>query len=133
MMRTILRSYEPFFGGIVAVLAAALPCFVLLAPSRPGSHAGAAYLIWYGGMGLSWGVLQVVGYRQAKLKHIPVEAPSMDAALSCVLVGLLLALATVILYIVTRGAWYSIAPGAAAAALLCVGAIVGIRRGTWRK
>lgn len=131
-MRTIIRSYEPFFGGIVAVLAAALPGYVLLAWFRPGSHSGTAYLFWYSGMGLSWGLLQIVGYRRAKRRHVRLEAPSMDAAMSCVLVGVFLALATVILYAVAGSAWYFIATGTAAAALLGVGAMVGIRQGTWR-
>lgn len=131
-MRTVLRSYEPFFGGIVAALAAALLCFVIVVSSHPGPRSGTAYLFWYSGMGLFWGLLQVVGYRQAKLKHSQLEAPLMDAALSCVLVGVLLALATVVLHVVARGGWYFIATGAAATILLSVGAIVGIRQGTWR-
>lgn len=131
-MRTVLRSYEPFFGGIVAVLAAALLCYVLVAPARPGSRAGTAYLFWYSGMGLSWGLLQVIGYRRAKREHIQLEAPLMDAALSCVLVGVLLALVTVCLYALARDSRYSVATGGAAAVLLSVGAIIGIRRGTWR-
>lgn len=131
-MRTVLRSYEPYFGGIVAALGAALLCVVVIMGSRPGRHSGIAYLFGYSGMALSWGVLQIVGYRQAKRRRVTVEAPSMDAAMSCVLVGVLLGLATVVLYAVARGTWYFIATGAAAAVLLCVGVIIGIREGTWQ-
>lgn len=132
-MRTIVRSYEPFFGGIVAALAAALIGYVLFMPPSSKSHTGSAMMLWYGGTALSWGVLQIVGYRQAKKKRIQLEAPLMDMAISCVLLGLMFALAALCVFEVAHNKPYSTAMGTAAVVLLCVGAFIGIRRGTWRK
>jgi hypothetical protein len=48
-MRTVLRSYEPVFGGIVAILAAAFLCFVLFTPSPRGVDGPTVYVMWYSG------------------------------------------------------------------------------------
>lgn len=131
-MRTVLRAYEPVFGGIVAALAAALLCFALFMPQDPGSHTPRAFLVIYGGMGISWGLLQVVGYRAAKRKGVKLEQPTLDMALGCVLLGLIFALVTVLFFLLAHNLWYSIATGSASALLLTIGGIVGIRKGTWR-
>ena len=89
-MRTVLRSYEPVFGGIVAILAAALLCVVLFEPRRLDS--GAAHIMAYSGAGIAWGLLQVVGYRNAKRKNIALAEPVLGTAVGCVLLGLMLAL-----------------------------------------
>jgi hypothetical protein len=131
-MRTVLRAYEPVFGGIVAILAAALLCFVLIMPSDQGSHTGRMSLLAYSGMGISWGLLQIAGYRTAKRKGIKLEEPTLDTALGCVLLGLMFALVTVFFFALAHSIWYPIAMGTAAVLLLAIGAIVGIRKGTWR-
>ena len=131
-MRTVLRSYEPVFGGIVAILAAALLCFVLFEPSPKPLDSGAAHIIAYSGAGIAWGLSQVIGYRNAKRKNIALGEPVLGTAVGCVLLGLMLALMTVCLYAFGANTPYTIATGLVTAALLCIGAAVGIRQGTWR-
>jgi hypothetical protein len=129
-MRTVLRSYEPVFGGIVAVLAAAFLCFVLTRPGRP--DGGAMRLAAGSVAGISWGMLQVAGYRNARRKHIALEEPTLGTAVGCVFIGLMLALLTVCLYEFAQNTLYTVATGFVAALLLCVGAVVGIRQGIWK-
>jgi hypothetical protein len=131
-MRTILRCYEPVFGGIVAILAAALLCFVLFVPSPGRLDGPTVYLMWYSGAGVAWGLVQVIGYRSAKRKGIPLEEPVLSTALGCVLLGLMFALVTVCVYEFAHNTWYAFATGLVTVALLCIGAIVGIREGTWK-
>ena len=80
-----------------------------------------------------WGVGQIMGYCRDKRDNIKRQPPVLGTALGCVLVGLMLALATVFLYEFApthRG--YTIASGGAAGVLLLIGAGVGIRQGVWR-
>lgn len=130
-MRTVLRAYEPVFGGIVAILAAALLCLVLIMPSDQSSHGG-RMLLACSGMGISWGLLQIAGYRTAKRKGITLEEPTLDTALGCVLLGLMFTPVTVLFFALAQNILYPIAMGTAAALLLAIGVIVGIRKGTWR-
>jgi len=129
-MRTVLKSYEPVFGGIVAMLAAAFLCFLLFMPSPRGSDSSTVHL--YSGAAIAWGLLQVVGYRSAKRNNVALEEPVLGAAVGCVLLGLILGLAAVFLYEFAHDAWYAIATGFLTATLLCIGAVVGIRQGTWK-
>jgi hypothetical protein len=131
-MRTVLKSYEPVFGGIVAILAAAFLCFVLIVPSPQGQGSARGRLVGYSGAAIVWGLLQVVGYRTAKRKNVPLEEPVLGTAVGCVLLGLILALVTVCLYEFGQDTRYAIATGLVAAILLCIGAVVGIRQGTWK-
>jgi hypothetical protein len=93
-MRTVLRSYEPVFGGIVAILAAAFLCLVLSANSGRVSDGSTVRLVACFGSAIAWGLLQVAGYRSAKRKHIALAEPVLDAALGCVFLGLILGLVT---------------------------------------
>jgi len=131
-MRTILRSYEPVFGGIVAILAAAMLCFVVLVPSPGRVDSPTVHLMWYSGAGIAWGLLQVVGYRSAKRKGIALAEPVLGTAVGCVLLGLILGLVTVCFYEFAHNTWYAYATGLVTVVLLCIGAIVGIREGTWK-
>lgn len=131
-MRTILRSYEPVFGGIVAILATAFLCFALLTPSPRGSNSSTVHLMWYSGATISWGLLQVVGYRSAKRRNVALAEPVLGAAVGCVFLGLILALVTLFLYEFAHDAWYAIATGLVTALLLCIGAVAGIHQGTWK-
>ena len=130
-MRTVLRSYEPVFGGIVAILAAAFLCFVLFMPSH-GRDNSTGRLVGSSGAAIAWGLLQVVGYRSAKRKNVPLAEPVLGTAVGCVLLGLILALVTVCLYEFAHDTRYTIATGLVTAVLLCIGAVVGIRQGTWK-
>jgi hypothetical protein len=120
------------FGGIVAILAAALLCFVLFEPSPRRLDSGAVHIMAYSGAGIAWGLLQVVGYRNAKRKNIALAEPVLGTAVGCVLLGLMLALVTLCLYEFGHNTRYTIATGLVTAALLSVGAVVGIRQGTWK-
>jgi hypothetical protein len=131
-VRTVLKSYEPVFGGIVAILAAAFLCFVLFMPSPQGRGSATWRLVGYSGAAIAWGLLQVVGYRSAKRKNVPLAEPVLGTAVGCVLLGLILALVTVCLYEFARDTRYTIATGLVTAMLLCIGAVVGIRQGTWK-
>jgi len=131
-MRTVLRSYEPVFGGIVAILAAAFLCFVLLMPSPRGLDSSTVHLMTYSGAAIAWGVLQVVGYRSAKRKNAALTEPVLGTAVGCVLFGLILTLVTMFFYEFAHEVWYAIATGFVTAILLCIGAVVGIRQGTWK-
>jgi hypothetical protein len=131
-MRTVLRSYEPVFGGIVTILAAAFLCFVLFMPSPHGPDSGTGRLVGYSGAAIAWGLLQVIGYRSAKRKNLLLAEPVLGTAVGCVLLGLILALATVCLYEFAHDTRYTIATGLVTAMLLCIGAVVGIRQGTWK-
>jgi hypothetical protein len=131
-MRTVLRSYEPVFGGIVAVLAAALLCFELFMAWPRGLDSSTRYLTAYSGAAIAWGLLQVVGYLSAKRKNVALAEPVLGTAVGCVLLGLMMALVTVFLYEFAHDAWYAIATGLVTTILLCVGAAVGIRQGTWK-
>jgi hypothetical protein len=130
-MRTVLRSYEPVFGGIVALLAAAFLCFVLFMPSH-GRDNSAGRLVGYSGAAIAWGLLQVIGYRSAKRKNLALAEPVLGTAVGCVLLGFILALVTVCLYEFAHDTRYAIATGVVTAVLLCIGAVVGIRQGTWK-
>jgi hypothetical protein len=132
VMRTVLRSYEPVFGGIVAILAAAFLCSVLFMPTPQGQGSARGRLVGYCGAAFAWGLLQVVGYRSAKRNNVPLAEPVLGTAVGCVLLGLILALVTVCLYEFAHDARYAIASGLVAAVLLCIGAVVGIRQGTWK-
>ena len=131
-MRTVLKSYEPVFGGIVAILTAAFLCFVLLLASPQGPDSATGRLVGYCGAAIAWGLLQIVGYRNAKRKNVPVAEPVLGTAVGCVLLGLILALVTVCLYEFAHDTRYTIATGIVTAMLLCIGAVVGIRQGTWK-
>jgi hypothetical protein len=131
-MRTVLTSYEPAFGGIVAILAAGFLCMVLFMHSARGFDGATVHLVTYCGAGIAWGLLQVIGYRNAKRKNVALAEPVLDTALGCVLLGLILALVTVCLYEFAHDTRYTIATGVVTAVLLCTGAVVGIRHGTWK-
>jgi hypothetical protein len=130
-MRTVLNSYEPVFGAIVAILAGAFLCLVLIG-SAGHTDSSAAHLMAYCGVVIAWGVAQVIGYRSAKRRHIALAEPVVDTALGCVFFGLLMGLVTVLLYEFSHTPLYAAAAGLATAVLLCIGAFVGIRRGTWK-
>jgi hypothetical protein len=129
-----INAYEPVFGGIVFILSAALLCFVLFSSTSPGtSRTGVAFLSILCARVMVWGVAQIMGYRRDKRDNIKRQPPVLGTPLGCVLVGLMLALATVILYEFApthRG--YTIASGGVAGLLLLIGAGVGIRQGVWR-
>ena len=131
-MRSVLRSYEPVFGGIVAILSAAFLCFVLLAPSPFVLDGPTVQILAWCGAGISWGLLQVVEYRSAKRENAALAEPAVGTAVGCVLLGLILALMTVLIYEFAQNTWYVIATGFVTALLLCTGAVVGIRQGTWK-
>ena len=131
-MRTVLRSYEPVFGGIVAILAAAFLCFVLFMPSPRGLDSSTVHLMTYSGAAIAWGLLQVVGYRSAKRKNVALAEPVLGTAVGCVLLGLILALVTVCLYEFAHDTRYTIATGIVTAVLLGIGTVAGIREGTWK-
>jgi hypothetical protein len=131
-MRTVLRSYEPVFGGIVAILAAVFLCFMLFMPSPRGLDSSSVHLMAYSGAAIAWGLLQVVGYRDAKSKNVALAEPVLGTAVGCVLLGLILALVTLLFYEFGHDVWYAIATGGIAAILLCIGAVVGVRQGTWK-
>jgi L-asparagine transporter-like permease len=131
-VRTVLKSYEPVFGGIVAILAAAFLCVLLFTPSPRGSGSSTMHLMSYSGAAIVWGLLQVVGYHSAKRNNVALEEPVLGAPVGCVLLGLILALVTVCLYELAHEARYAIATGVVAAILLCIGAVVGARQGTWK-
>jgi hypothetical protein len=130
-MRTVLSSYEPVFGVIVATLAGAFLCLVLVS-SAGHLDSSAAHLSAYCGVVIAWGVAQVIGYRSAKRRDVALAEPVMDTAVGCVFLGLLMGLVTVLLYEFSHTPLYATAAGFATAVLLCVGAFVGIRRGTWK-
>ena len=131
-MRTVLKDYEPVFGGIVAAIAAAVLCFGVSMPWRAGSFGPKIYLVVQGAAGMSWGLLQIVGYRAAKRKGLMLEEPALDLALGCIFIGLTLAVVTVCLFLIARSIWYSLAAGSASVLLLAFGTIAGIRKGTWK-
>jgi hypothetical protein len=131
-LRTVLRSYEPVFGGIVAILAIAFLWFVLFLNSSRRLDSATVHLVAYSGAGIAWGLLQVVGYRSVKRKNVALAEPVLGTAVGCVLLGLLLALVTACLYVLAHDARYAIATGLATIVLLGVGAVVGIRQGTWK-
>jgi hypothetical protein len=131
-MRTVLRSYEPVFGGIVAILATAFLCLVLAANSGRVSDSSTAHLVGYCGAAIAWGLLQIAGYRGAKRRHIALAEPVLDASLGCILLGLILGLVTVCLYEFAQNTSYAGATGLMTVILLGVGAVVGIRKGTWK-
>jgi Mg2+/Co2+ transporter CorB len=89
-------------------------------------------LMWWSGAGIAWGLLQIVGYRSAKRKNVALAEPVLGTAVGCVLLGLILALVTVCFYKFARDAWYAMATGVVTVILLCIGAVVGIRQGTWK-
>ena len=131
-MRTVLRSYEPVFGGIVAILAGSLLCVALFVPTPGGFDRSTVHVIAYSATGLAWGVLQVVGYRSAKRKNVALAEPTLGVAEGCVLFGLILVLATICYWELANDPKYAIAIGLVAAIILCIGAVVGIRQGTWK-
>ena len=132
VLRTVLRSYEPVFGGIVAILLAVFLGFLLFTHSREGIDSPTLHLMAYSSAGIAWGVLQVVGYRRARRKNVALEEPVLGTAVGCVLLGLILALVTVCLYEFGHHTRYSIATGLVTVALLGTGAVVGIRQETWK-
>jgi hypothetical protein len=129
-------DYEPVFGCIVFGLATALLCFVLFAPTRPGSsHIGAVFLSIICVRGMFWGGAQIVGYR--KMNRSPASAtqqsPLLGTALGCVFLGLLLVPVTLLLYeFAPDHPSYMIVAGGVTILLLSIGAIIGIRQGIWR-
>jgi hypothetical protein len=131
-MRTVLRSYEPVFGGIVAVLAAAFLCFVLFVLSPRGFDSSTVHLTAYSAAAIAWGVLQVAGYRSAKRKNVTLAEPVLGTAVGCVLLGLILALVTLCFYQFAHNVWYAVATGFVTVILLSIGAVVGTRQGTWK-
>ena len=133
-MNKQVNAYEPVFGGIVFILAAAFLCFVLFSFGSPGtSGTGAAFFSILCGRVMFWGAAQIIGYRRDIRDNIKRQPPVLGTALSCVLGGLMLALATVFLHEFAPGhKGYTIACGSAAALLLSIGAGVGIRQGIWR-
>jgi glucose uptake protein GlcU len=92
VLRTVLRSYEPVFGGIVAILAIAFLFFVLFLNSSRRLDSATVHLVAYSGAGIAWGLLQAVGYRSAKRKNVALAEPVLGTALGCVLLGLILVL-----------------------------------------
>ena len=131
-MRTVLRSYEPAFGGIVAILAAVFLCVMIFGPSPRGIDRPRLYVAAYSAAAIAWGLLQVVGYRSAKRKNVALAEPLLGTAVGCVLLGLILALVTLFLYEFAHNTWYAIVTGFVTATLLCIGAVVDIRQGTWK-
>lgn len=127
-------SYEPVFGGIAATLAAGLLCLLLFPASTPNtSRTGIGYLVAISFGVISWGVGQIVGYRIAKRRNIPLQPPTLGTALGCVLIGLLMSMVTVFLYMFSpTHRSCVILSGAASIVLLSVGVMVGIRQGVWR-
>jgi hypothetical protein len=134
-MNKKIVSFEPAFGGIVSVLAAAILCFEIFALTSPHpSYTATAFLSIICVRAIYWGIAQIVGYRKARRDNIELQPPALGTALACVLLGLLLVLVTVFLYEFARNhLGYAIAGGSLAALFLFVGAIVGIRQGVWRK
>jgi hypothetical protein len=129
-------SYEPAFGGIVAVLATALLCFVLSASwGEKGSHTETAFFAIICVRVIAWGINQVSGHRKL-MKHpdrFTQQAPLLGSALSCVLVGLLFLPVTLMLYqFAPAHHSYAFVAGGVTVTLLAVGAVVGIRQGVWR-
>jgi hypothetical protein len=131
-VRTVLRSYEPVFGGIVAILAAAFLCIVIFMSSPQGLDSPTVHLMWFSGAGIAWGLLQVVGYCSAKRKNVALAEPVLGTAVGCVFLGLILALVTVCFYEFAHDTWYAMATGLVTAIVLCIGAVVGIRQGIWK-
>jgi hypothetical protein len=133
-MRSAPVSYEPVFGGMVAVLAAAFVCYVLFSARSPGtSHTGTAFLLIVSGNAMFWGGAQIVGYRNAKRRGTA-QSPVLGTALGCALLGLLLALVAVLLHELTpERTAESLLTGGISALLLVVAAVVGIRQGVWRR
>jgi hypothetical protein len=129
-------AYEPAFGGIVSVLAGALLYFVLFTSWRTkGSYTGTAVLAIMCVRVIGWGVGQIVGDRKAKRipDHDLQQAPLLGTAVSCVLVGLLLAPVTLMLYeFAPNHPSYAYSTAGVTILLLSVGAVVGIRQGVWR-
>jgi hypothetical protein len=68
-MRTVLNSYEPVFGAIVAILAGVFLCLIFVG-SAGHMDSSAAHLMSYCGVIIAWGVAQIAGYRSAKRRHI---------------------------------------------------------------
>jgi hypothetical protein len=106
-MRTVLRSYEPVFGGIVAIVAAVFLCFVLFMPSPRAVDSSPVHLIAYSGAAIVWGLLQVFGYRGAKRENVALAEPALGTAVGCVLLGLILALVTLCFYEFAHEVWYA--------------------------
>ena len=127
-------AFEPVFGGIVALLATAFLCFVFVTESsHHTSYMATAFLAIFSVRAIAWGVAQVLGYRKAQRDNVEQAPPVLGSALGCILLGLMFALVTVLLYEVapTHQA-YTIVSGIVAALLLFIGAAVGIRQGVWR-
>jgi len=132
-MRKPIIDYEPVFGGIVFALTSALLSLVLLAPSEShSSHTGNFYLMFMCGSGMSWGVAQIVGYKNARGKGIQ-QTPILGTALGCVLIGLIMVAVTSGFYLFAPNhPSYTLVSGGVTVLLLSVGAFVGIRQGIWR-
>jgi hypothetical protein len=134
-MRHAPVAYEPAFGAIVFVLAAATFCFALFAPRPSGtSHTGTVFLFIFSVQGMFWGVGQIVGYRREKrLLGNAAPAPLLGAALGCVFFGLMLALVALLFYyLAPNHPLYTALTGGASALLLVIGAVAGVREGVWR-
>jgi len=134
--RKPIISYEPVFGGIVAVLAATFLCFLLFASSGSNSsHTGTAYLSIVCVSVMTWGVAQILGHRKASREpdKFNQQSPVLGTALGCVLVGLLLVPVTLMFHVFAPShPSYMFVSGGVCVLLLSVGAIVGIRQGIWR-
>ena len=130
-MRDPSAEYEPVFGGIVAILAAAL-LFVVLFTWQSAAPPG-VLLVLVSGRAVFWGAGQIVGYRRAKrLLGSATPSPLLGTALGCVFVGLMLAPVTLLLYEFGSRPLYGSLTAAVATTLLVVGATLGIRQGVWR-
>jgi glucose uptake protein GlcU len=115
----------------MATLAAALFCFPLIAKGMP--YVGTALLLITGARGMAWGFGQIAGYRRAKRDNIELAPPDMGTALGCVLIGLVLAAATALMFFLAPSHQaYALATGAVAFLCLSIGAVVGIREQVWR-
>jgi hypothetical protein len=135
-MRKEVIQYEPAFGGIVFVLAAV---FLGLAVFGPGSKDTGLIAMIFCGIGcvrtMSWGAGQIVGYREANrtLDSASKQSPVLGAAVGCVFLGLMSLMLTSLLYEFSANQsgclWLT---GSVTVGLLSIGAVVGIRDGTWR-
>jgi hypothetical protein len=91
---------------------------------------------------LAWAVM--LALMTADVLADSVEAARLEAATGkelwlhagtargCVFLGLLMGIVTVLLYEFSHTPLNAMAAGLATAALLCIGAFIGIRRGTWK-
>jgi hypothetical protein len=98
MIRKKTANYEPVLGGFAIVLAIAMLYFSLFVLG--GAYSPRILISIVGAKVSAWGVAQIVGYCKARrtLDDMSEQSPAVGTALSCVLVGSILALITVVLY-----------------------------------